>query len=193
MRRVLLSMAFALAGCASTTPAPKQQDGAAAKQVDRYTRDQNTRMTYCVGLTDTAWSIATMKLAGKSKDEVRQTYAKHPNPTLINAEIDEVFSNTFSGAWDYSVQFFRDCAVNLANVAPGSTDTGAYCMQNAMLSSQAQEYKAAGKSKKQAYQSLPIPGATPKSLVDKVYAGHDDRANAMLNAWNSCMAPVTDR
>jgi hypothetical protein len=182
-----------LAGCSSTPPAPKSQTASATKPVDRYSKDQVGRLTYCVGLTDTAWSIATMKLAGKSKEEVRKSYANHPNPTLITAEIDEVFSNSISRAWDYSVQFFRDCAVNVANVATASTDTGAYCMQNAMLSGLAQEHKAAGMSKKQAYESLPIPGETPKALVDAVYKNSDDRANAMLNAWNTCIAPVTNR
>ena len=104
-----------------------------------------------------------------------------------------MFAGTYTNAWDYSVQFFRDCAVNVADVAAGSTDTGAYCMQNAMLSGLAQEYRAAGRSKKEAYESLPIKGDTPKSLVDTVFAGKQDRAKAMLEAWNACMAPVTSK
>jgi hypothetical protein len=178
--------AFMLTGCVATAPAP-------TSGVDLYSQQENNHLTYCVGLTDSAWSIATMKLAGKTRDQVRQFYARHPNQKLITAEIDKVYSGTFTRAWDYSVQFFRDCAVHVGNVAPGATDTAAYCMQNAMLSGVAQEYKAAGKSQQQAYAGLPIQGDTPKSLVETVYANQDDRSGAMLRAWNSCIGTVTDR
>ena len=193
----VIVLGAALAGCASTTPAPapvpapNSPAGTPQVHMTRYSQAQVTRLTYCVGLTDTAWSISTMKASGKTREQIRATYANHPNPTLINAEIDEVYGATFTHVWDYSVQFFRECAVNVGQVAADSTDTGAYCVQNAMMSSQAQEYRAAGKTKQEAYASLPIKGDKPKSLVDTVYAGNLDRAHTMLDAWNTCIAPMT--
>jgi hypothetical protein len=196
-RKLMFAMVLgaALAGCASAppSPAPQSQSGTPKVHMTRYTHEQMVRLTYCVGLTDTAWSISTMKVSGKTKDQIRAAYANHPNPTLIAAEIDEVYGATYTHPWDYSVQFFRDCAVNVAKVAADSTDTGAYCVQNAMISSLAQEYRAAGKTKQEAYADLPLQGDKPKSLVDTVYAGNQDHAHTMLGAWDACIAPMTDK
>jgi hypothetical protein len=134
-----------------------------------------------------------MKLAGKSIEQIRSTYSRHPDQTLIQAEIDEVFGRTYTNSWDFTVEFFRECAVNIAGVPAGDTDTGAYCFQNAMLSGLAQEHQAAGKSKAQAIESLPIKGSTPTLLVSQVYAAKRTRAEAMMNAWEICMKPMVAR
>jgi hypothetical protein len=192
LRSILICACFlgTIAGCASTAPPPSNNKAVAGTQTVHYSREQKTRLTYCMGLADTAWNIATMKLAGKTKEQVRATYASHPNPTLILAEIDEVFGRKFTHTWNFTVDFFRECAVNVAKLRAESTGTAAYCLQNAMLSGLAQEQKAAGRSKQQAVDGLPIKGDTPTALVNKVYAGDQTRAAAMMSAWNDCVDPM---
>jgi hypothetical protein len=173
-------------GCATESPAP-----ATGKKA--YTQAETNLLTYCTGLTDTAWSIAVRKLAGVKQEEVKAYYAKHPNTELTFAAVDKVYGDTFTHSWDYSVSFFQECALNIAHIPNESSKLGAYCMQNSMLASLAQEYKAAGKTKAQAYELLPVKGNMPKTVVDAVYAKSKTRAVAGMDAWNDCIGPITGK
>jgi hypothetical protein len=156
-----------------------------------YTQAEKTLLTYCEGLTDTAWNIAIRKVAGIKKEQVAAYYAKQPNTELTSAAIEKVYGDTFTYPWDYSVSFFQECALNIAHIQPKASELGAYCMQNSMLSGLAQEHKAAGKTREQTYELLPLKGDTPRQMVDAVYAKPQTRAVAMMAAWDDCMAPIT--
>jgi hypothetical protein len=151
-------------------------------------------LTYCVGLTDTAWSVANRKIAGEKREQVEAYYAGLPDKDfgvaprkLVGATIDKVYGEGFSHTWDYSVAFFGECAANLAHVPAARLRLGSYCMQNAMLSGIAEQFRENGASKEQAYQGMPIKGDTPNSLVDKVYAEKRTRAVAIMDGWNGCV------
>jgi hypothetical protein len=116
-----------------------------------------------------------------------------PNTELTFAAVEKVYGDTFTHSWDYSVSFFQECALNIAHIPPESSKLAAYCMQNSMLAGLAQEYKAAGKTKAQAYELLPLKGNTPKAMDDAVYAKSQTRAVATMDAWDDCIGPITGK
>lgn len=181
------------AGCSAPGPVDQASSSrAASSRVIPYSQAENRALTYCVGLTDTAWTIADRKLHGAQRAEVEAYYsAKSPNPKLAAATIDKVYSASFTSAWDFGVGFFHECALNMGQISKERSQFGAYCMQNAMLASVAQQYRDNGASKEAAYSALPIKGKTPESVVDAVYAGQKTHASAMMDAWNTCIKPIT--
>jgi hypothetical protein len=193
--------AWIASGCSSSAPVHPNLDSKASappKVSDDYSREENKWLTYCVALTDTSWSIASQKLSGVDRETVRAYYATKTkeqsakqNMELYNAAIEKTYAEPFSNSWDYSVSFFRECALNMAQVKAERSNLAAYCMQNAMLAELAHGAKEAGETKEKAYAASPLKGNSPKAVYDNVYAKNQTRVDAMLGAWNACMAPIT--
>jgi hypothetical protein len=177
-------LAALLAGCAAGQPQPQ-------KSAAPYTRAEKTQLTACIGLTDTARAIAQRKLTQEPIEIVKAYYATQPNAGLTVPTVDKVYADTFTHWWDYTVSFFRECAENLAGVAGTRGDLAAYCMQNGMIAGIAQEFRAAGKPKPDAYSQFQGMGTTPREIVDRVYGKSASRAEEQLAEWNNCMDPIT--
>lgn len=173
---------------AKAPPAPQ----AVSARITRYSGDEITKMTLCVGLADTAMTVADQKLRGRPLQDVKASYASKANAQVTVPLVEKVYGDTFRLPSDYSVDFFKECAHNMANVAPQRVSLAAYCMQNGMIAGVAQTYRDAGLPKERAYQRFArFEGDTPKSIIDSVYARSVTRSEAMLDTWHACMAPLT--
>lgn len=157
-----------------------------------YTHEEYSKMTYCVGMADTAMYVATNKLKGTSMQQMRDYYASKPNSRLPIATVEKVYGDTFSSAWDYTVSFFNECAQNLASVPASRVNLASYCNQNALIAGVAHAYKTSGAPKERAYAAFAaFKSSTPNSVVDKVYASAKNRAEIKLEIWNACMAEIS--
>ena len=192
--KILTSIVLALMlfGCATVTPPPAPT--AAPVHVTAppaYTTNEATRLMLCMSMADNAMTIATYKVAGKSIDEVKALYRQGPQSTLTLALVDKVYGENISHTWDYTVSFYKECAVNMANIPPPRSDMATYCMQNVLIASTAYNLKAAGLPKETTYKRFDKMGETPKHIVDEVYGQSGTRTEVTLKTWNSCMAPLT--
>ena len=162
-----------------------------------YTEKEYSAMLYCVGLTDTAWTNAEQKLQGVSLEDAKKRYEGKLDgnqKTLVLRIVDRVYGDSFKSSWDYAVSFFSECGQNLANVPPDRTGLAGYCMQNSMIAMTAQGYKDAGLPAEKVYGHFAKldngPGSTPRPVIDWVYANSYTRANAGVEEWKACMAPL---
>ena len=187
---LMISIAV-IAGCAS--PSPTKSAPAARGKVDTYTKRESALLNYCSALSDTIWGIAIRKQRGMSKDEVTAFYKSHPNQELVLAGIERVYEDKFEYTWNYTLDTFRECGPNIAIVPAPRVETATYCMSRSMLAGLSQEYREAGVSQAAAYEKMPLPGDTTRSIVAKVYAGKRTRALAMNEAWEDCMGPITTK
>lgn len=159
-----------------------------------YNAEERSRLTYCVGMADTARAVATQKLEGVAREQLRQFYQSKPNTELHLATVDKVYGEEFTSAWDYTLSFFVECAANLAQVPLARVRLAHYCMQNQLIADVAHGYKTGGKPKDQAYlHFVRIPSETPKTIVDRVYASSKGRAEIKLELWSSCIAAAAGR
>jgi hypothetical protein len=171
------------AGCVSTPQRP-------AGNGVSYSNNQVNGLTMCVGLTDTAFSIADRKLRGEAQQTVRESYVSAPNRDLVLPLVEKVYEAQFTHGWDYAVSFYGECALNLAEVPADRTKTPAYCMQNAMIAGIAQTNRNAGTSKEQVIEQFSSFGSdTPRFIINDVYSQSSNRAKTVQDTWNSCMKP----
>jgi hypothetical protein len=56
-------LALTVLGCSSGAPVRPQQASPRMSSAPAYTVEETKWLTYCVGLTDTAWSVANRKIA----------------------------------------------------------------------------------------------------------------------------------
>lgn len=157
-----------------------------------YTAQEYGSMTLCVGMSDTAMHVASKKLAGTPIEEMNDYYRPHENARLNLATVEKVYADSFTSEWDYTLSFFNECALNLANVPAKRVGMAGYCMQNGMISDLAYAFKQSGAAKQDAHSYFAaFKSETVNSIVDKVYASSDNRAEMKLDVWNSCMSPIT--
>ena len=62
---------------------------------------------------------------------MKASYAAAADGNLVLPLVDKVYGANFTHRCDYAVAFYRECAVNMAEVAPERTGMPAHCMQNA--------------------------------------------------------------
>jgi hypothetical protein len=55
----------------------------------------------------------------------------------------KVYGENVSNTWDYTVNFYKECAVNMVNMQAPHSDMATYCMQNVMISTTAYSLKEA--------------------------------------------------
>jgi hypothetical protein len=177
------------AGCAANAPSTPSAPPAPKAM---YSAAEKTKLTPCVGMTDIAWSVAERKLRGEKIDQVKALYAPRPNSKLTLALVDKVYGESFRYSWDYAVSFFNECALEMASVPSDRARLAAYCMQNGMIASVAQTYRASGLPKEKAYERFAqFQGDTPRKIIDGVYAQSKSRAESEMETWQSCMAPIS--
>lgn len=206
-RLILLAMvvvALAAGACSSphvpppTQPAPQRPAAAPASATATttlprtYTREESSRMTYCVGLSDTARRVATEKLKGTPIARVKQLYEGKPNARLNLATVDKVFKEPVTTAWDYTVAFFEECAREMAGVPRERVRFASYCLQNQLIAEVAHRYKTAGKPREQAVAHFAqFKSETPRLIVDRVYGSPKESSAIRMEIWNGCMAEFT--
>jgi hypothetical protein len=181
---VLGAVALCLA-CASAGNGP-----AGPKPI--YTAQERTKLTYCVGLADTALAVATRKQKGVPAAEVKANYAGKPQAAIVAPLVDKVYGDQFKSPWDYTVGFFKQCGANVADVPETRVGLASYCLQRAMIAGVAETYREKGTPKEAVYQTFAgFKGEATHEVIDTVYAEPKDRAAASLGAWNTCMAPIS--
>lgn len=185
--------ALMLLGCAASTPplAPKEAP-VRAKAPALYSTNEASRLMLCMSMTDNAMTIATYKATGKPIDEVKALYKQGPQSKMTAALVDKVYGENASNTWDYTVNFYKECAVNMVNMQAPRSDMATYCMQNVMISTTAYNLKEAGLPKETTYKRFDKMGDTPRQIVDDVYRQSGTRTEAATRTWNSCMAPLTE-
>jgi hypothetical protein len=185
-------LALTLLGCATSTPplAPKEAP-ARVRTPAPYSASEASRLMLCMSMTDNAMTIATYKVAGKPIDEVKALYKRGPQPTVTEALVDKVYGENTSNTWDYTVGFYKECAVNMVNMQAPRSDMAAYCMQNVMIATTAYGQKEARLPKETAYKRFAAMGDTPRRIVDNVYEQSGTRTETAMKTWNSCMASLT--
>jgi hypothetical protein len=200
------SVVVFIAGCATSTttpeaasvntstPTPAQVTTAPAGPAKIYNGQEYKMMTYCVGISDSASHIAAEKLKGTPKATIQQFYFGKPQSVLNLATVDKVYNETVTSVWDYSVNFFNECANNLAKVPAARINMASYCMQNQLIADVTHAYKTAGAPKDDAYTHFEkFNPKTTHSIIDKVYSSSQTRADIKLEIWNSCMALIADK
>jgi len=201
---VLALFMVVLAGCASNIPTsaspPAVTPAASATQpvpppatrAPLYSHREYNAMTTCVGLTDNAYSIAVLRLKGRSLADVKSLYDATETAKLMLPLVDKVYGDKVPNAWEYAVAFFSECALNMGDVPASRSGLAGYCMQNGMIASIAARYRDGETPKNWVYEQFAPLGETPKGIIDRVYAASKSRAEAELDAWKVCMAPITE-
>ena len=163
-----------------------------------YTDKEYTGLLRCHGMTDVAWTNAVQKLNGVSQEDAKKHYdgrLEGRMKDLALLVVNQVYKDSFTNAWDYAVSFYGECAQNIADVGKDRSNLANYCMQNSMIGMTAAEYRISGQPVEDAYRHLGKLGAkaTPRSIIDRVYAGSKSRAEAGLDEWQSCMKPLVSQ
>ena len=160
-----------------------------------YTDKEYTGLLRCHGMTDVAWTNAVQKLNGVSLEDAKKHYdgrLEGRTKDLALLVVNQVYKDSFTNAWDYAVSFYGECAQNIADVGKDRSKLANYCMQNSMIGMTAAEYRIGGEPVANAYRYFGKLGAeaTPRSIVDRIYAGSKSRAEAGIDEWTSCMKPL---
>jgi hypothetical protein len=174
---------FLIGGCATSQTRTEKY----------YTSTEFSKMTYCIGMSDTAMYVATEKLKKRPKEQLINYYSNKDNSRLNIATVDKVYSENFTNAWDYTIGFFEECAANLAAVQQSRVKFASYCTQNTLIADVAYANKRYGYPKEQAYEKFTkFKSKTPRQIVDKVYASDKGRAEIKLDVWNDCMTKISE-
>ena len=179
--RLASAVALALAAAACAAPAPKPV----------YSVREKTQLTYCAGLGDVALGIAGRKARGAGVEETRASYAAQANAKITVPLVEKVYADHVGSPWDYAVAFFGECATNVAGVPEQRAELAGYCFQHGLIASAAAGAKARGAPKETVYREFErLASPTTHAVIDSVYAQSQTRAEAELDAWNACMAPL---
>ena len=186
MNRILLFVTVysvvLLAGCGSN----EVRTGKA------YTHKEFTKMTYCIGMTDTAMHAATSKLKGIPMEQITSQYATREGFHMNIATVEKVYSENFSSVWEYSISFFEGCALNLAQVEASRIGKASHCAQNSLIAGLAYTYRSLGTSKEKTYEHFAVfENKESNIIVDEVYESRYSRAEIKLDIWTSCMSIIT--
>jgi len=181
---LLLSAVLLLTACVTTNNAPEKK---------YYTNTEYSKMTYCIGISDTAMYAASAKLKGTPKQQLLDYYANKPSEQLQSATVNKVYAANFTNAWDYTVSFFDECALNLAGVTKQRVNFASFCSQNALIANAAYLHKQSGRTKEYSLQHFSIfKSKTPLEIVERVYASSRNRSEVKLDEWNRCMEKISD-
>lgn len=157
-----------------------------------YTNNEHSKMTYCIGMSDTAMYVATEKLKSVPKEQLINYYTSRNNSRLNIATVEKVYAENFTNAWDYTIGFFDECALNLAGVPASRVNFARYCAQNTLIVDVAYSNKKYGYAKEHAYkQFAKFKSKTPYEIVDMVYSSSASRTEIKLDVWNACMTKIS--
>ena len=148
---------------------------------------------YCAGLADSAKTIAEQKLQGATATEIRRP----PNQDASMKEMHEamvakVYEDSFASARGYAVDFFGDCAHEVAKVSGEQARFGVSCYQDAQLALDTVDLRIQGHSKRGIIKQFSaMKGERSWKVIDKAWAAKKSRSDAASDAWKQCMKPVT--
>ena len=179
---ITLITIFILTGCATNKPTIKKY----------YSAKEYSKMTYCIGMSDTAMFVANKKLRHMKMDYLIDFYSKKKNSRLNIATVKKVYSENFKNSWDYTVKFFNECALNLAGVTAKRVNFASYCAQNTLIAHTAYNNKKSRRSKENTYKIFEkFNSKAPNKIIDQVYSSSKSRAEIKLDVWNNCMRKIS--
>lgn len=160
-----------------------------------YTDKQYTGLLRCHGMTGVAWTFAIQKLNGVSLEDAKKQYdgrLEGRMKDLALLVVNQMYKDSFTSAWDYTVSFYGECAQNIADIGKDRSNLANYCMQRSMIGMTAADYRISGQPVENAYRDFGKLGAeaTPRAVVDRVYTGSKSRAEAGVDEWQICMKPL---
>jgi hypothetical protein len=160
-----------------------------------YSEKEYTGLLRCHGMTGVAWTNAVQKLNGVSLEDAKKQYdgrVEGRMKDLALLVVNQVYKDSFTSAWDYTVSFYGECAQNIADVGKDRSKLANYCMQRSMIEMTAADYRISGQPVENAYRDFGKLGAqaTPRAVIDRVYAGSKSRAEAGVDEWQVCMKPL---
>lgn len=188
---LLASMLAMLAACATSPTVPPREAV--------YNGEETRALTVCLAMGHTAATLAQKKLDDLPIDAARKLYEATPDEGMKQfqlATVDKVYSETVTNWWDYSLAFFDECALNLAQVPADRVRPANHCLQDSLVADLAYGYRISGTSKDDAAAHLArsgIQGPKSSDLLDRVYAGNEERPVLMLNVWNACIAKLSGK
>jgi hypothetical protein len=184
MRLGSFALLCILVACATTENASQTK-----ATVSRYSAQERSVMTYCLGLSDVANVAAKEKLKGTSASEIKKRYEKTGRMAqTAYAAIDKVYADQVPDAWAYTVGFFKECASEVGQIVSERSGPASHCLQNQMIADVAFNYKTSGAPKEAAHRYFaPLPGDEPRRIVELVYGTDKQRAVIRTGIWEDCM------
>jgi len=157
-----------------------------------YSKREFSKMTYCIGISDTAMHAATSKIKGIPMDQITSYYATKEGYRVNIATVEEVYSENFTSVWNYTISFFEGCSQKLAHVDADRVKQASQCAQNSMIAGLAYTYKSLGTPREKTYEHFSVfKNKISNNIVDDVYESRYGRAEVKLDRWSSCMSTLT--
>lgn len=158
-----------------------------------YTKEETKKMTYCVGMTDNAYTIALGKQEGLSKADAVAMFEDKPESASMKTMVDKIYQENSEPVWDYTLRFFTECAANLAGVGAERITLASVCNHDRMVASVANRYKTASKPRQQvyAYFARDNKSESLNEIVDKIYSAPGNNKIVVFSVWARCMAKIT--
>ena len=184
---LLFASLLSLLGGASfaATPAP----AAATVASPHYTPGENKELSYCMWLSTAAYAIAGYKLHGDPDSVPKKFYAQDPQADVLLPLVNNIYSDKVVDAWGYAGDFYRDCADNIAKIAPQRSGPSAVCMYSTLIAATARTARAAGTPKEKVYAIYASKGPLARNIIDGMYAPNKVPAQGTeLQTWSDCMA-----
>ncbi len=180
--RVLFAGFLLFTGCAASQKGPEKI----------YTQNEKRQMTYCIGMADTVRYVAMEKIRGVPQKKVRAHYAGKAHEKMNLAIVDKVYKENVTLVWDYTVGFFNECALNMADVPKERSPVASNCMENQLIADVAFAYKKQGAPVEKAYAHFSgFKNKTFRQIIDRVYASPQTRGRIKMDVWNDCINGVS--
>lgn len=159
-----------------------------------FSADEQLTLTKCLGLSNIAFGVGTVKLMGGTAEDLKERYAladEQPIPVAVTNEvIDGVFRIEADSPFGYSQAYFAGCGQEVAKLSDERLPFAQSCMRQAEMALAAQIAKEKGTPQDAEVQNLAkfdVPQT--KEIVARVYAASRTPGEAQADAWDWCMAP----
>lgn len=177
-----LLLTLTVSGCGGTT----------VNKEKLFSKNDYAKLTFCLGMSYSAHSIADSKLKGdkkaKTKKRIITDKMTQKGKENISKLVDGIYKDKFKSAWDYSIDFFKDCAGRIAAVHSPRVQYASFCNQNSFIADVAYSFKEQGKPKTDAYKYFEkYKSKIPNTVIDSVYQYAKDRKSARVRIWSGCM------
>jgi hypothetical protein len=187
MKTALLFAALLIASCSAFAAAPTPAPAAASNPA--YTPTEAKGLGYCLWLSSAAYAIAGYKLHGDPASTPKKFYLDDPRSDTLEKLVDTVYVDDVKDAWDYAGDFYRDCAENVAQVAPERSGPSGICMHATLIAATARTAREAGTPKEKLYTLYASKGPMARQIIDGIYAPKAVPAQGTeLQTWSDCMA-----
>lgn len=187
---------YSFAGCllmlaCATAPSTRTPDQPRPKAI--YSTRESATLSYCDAIADTAFTVATHKKGGVSREEVVKRYAGTPRDQLAVATVNKVYEDDAQKPWEYAVALFKECATELAHVPADRSGMASFCQQNSMIARTAASYRDRGRPQDEAVAEFAaIKSKTPGEVVGRVFASKASAGEVTLAEFQACLAPFSE-